>query len=297
MSEKRFTYKQNIFKGERALFNSNNIAVYDSIFTDGESPLKESEKVIVRNSQFEWKYPFWYCKDIDVKDSIFLTMARAGIWYTDNITITDTVIQAPKQFRRCNGIELENVHFSDAAETMWNCKNITMKNVNVDKGDYFAMNCSDMDIEGLTLDGNYAFDGAKNVTVKKSKLLTKDAFWNAEDITIIDSYIIGEYFGWNSKNVKLVNCTIESLQGFCYMDNIILENCTLLNTTLAFEYSKNINADVNSNIKSIVNPISGKISAKSIYDCTINEFAKSDGSYVDFGDTYIVFANGVLKNN
>ena len=35
----------------------------------------------------------------------------------------------------------------------------------------------------------------------------------------------------------ILNCTIESLQGMCYIDNLVMKNCKLLNTTLAFEYS------------------------------------------------------------
>ena len=70
-----------------------------------------------------------------------------------------------------------------------------------------------MEIEGLTLDGNYSFDGCKNVTIRNSHLLSKDAFWNCENITVYDSFVSGEYFGWNAKNVTLINCTIESEQG------------------------------------------------------------------------------------
>lgn len=269
-------YKEKRLTGERALFGINDSTIKDCIFADGESPLKESKNIHVVNSQFEWKYPFWYCENVAVEDSIIHTMGRAGIWYTNNITVKNTTIQAPKQFRRCVGITLENIHFCEASETMWNCKDIAMNNVDVSKGDYFAMNCSNMNIDNLSLDGNYAFDGAKDVVIRNSKLLTKDAFWNAENITVYDSFITGEYFGWNSKNIKLVNCTIESLQGFCYMDNIVLENCKLLNTTLAFEYASNINAEVSTKIDSVVNPISGKITSHGIETYTVDEFNKGN---------------------
>ena len=47
----------------------------------------------------------------------------------------------------------------------------------------------------------------------------------------------GDYFGWNSKNITLIGCTVESEHGMCYMDNIVMKDCKLLNTNLAFEYS------------------------------------------------------------
>lgn len=38
----RQVLRQQKLTGERALFQSENLAVYDSVFEDGESPLKES---------------------------------------------------------------------------------------------------------------------------------------------------------------------------------------------------------------------------------------------------------------
>ena len=131
------------------------------------------------------------------------------------------------------------------------------------KGDYFAMNSKDMKIDGLTLYGNYSFDGVKNVEIKNSKLLSKDAFWNSENVTVYDSFISGEYLGWNAKNLTLIGCTIESLQGMCYIDHLVMKDCKLINTTLAFEYST-VDAQITNKIDSVLNPTSGEIRAKSI---------------------------------
>ena len=101
---------------------------------------------------FKWKYPLWYAKNIDVKDSTWFEMARAGVWYTDNVTVEDSEIEAPKNFRRCNGVKLEDVSFSNAAETLWSCKNVELEDV-VARGDYFAMNSEDIRAEALILFG------------------------------------------------------------------------------------------------------------------------------------------------
>lgn len=50
--------KQAYLKGERALFKSHDLKVEDSIFADGESPLKESDHIDISGSIFKWKYPF-----------------------------------------------------------------------------------------------------------------------------------------------------------------------------------------------------------------------------------------------
>ncbi len=254
--------RQDYLTGERALFGARGLKIYDTIFADGESPLKESADIELYGSSFKWKYPLWYAKNIKVKDTTFFEMARAGIWYTENISLEDCMIEAPKEFRRCDGISLKNVSFSNAAETLWNCKNVELKDV-VAKGDYFAMNIENAKVDNLSLYGNYSFDGAKNLEVRNSKLLSKDAMWNSENVTIYDSYICGEYLGWNAKNLTLINCTVESLQGMCYIDNLVMKNCKLINTTLAFEYSS-VEADITSKIDSVLNPSSGTITAESI---------------------------------
>lgn len=255
--------------GERVLFHSKDLSIEYSIFADGESPLKESSDISLRQTSFQWKYPLWYCKNIRVEDCDFAEMARAGIWYTDQISVKDTLYEAPKGFRRVNGLTLENVDLPHAEETLWHCKDVVMSNV-VAKGDYFAMNCSDMKLDGFRLVGNYCFDGCRNVEVHHAKMLSKDAFWNCDNVTVYDSYICGEYLGWNSKNITFVNCVIESLQGMCYMENLVMKNCKLLNTTLAFEYST-VDVEVDGPIESVKNPSAGVIKAEKIKELILEE--------------------------
>ena len=256
------TINRGFLTGERALFHGKDLMITDSIFDEGESPLKHSSNIELKGTSFRWKYPLWYSNDISMKDCVMEVMARAGIWYTNRLKAEDIIIEAPKAFRRCNDIKLKNVTFHDAKETMWSCSNVTLDNVKV-RGDYFAMNCNGMKIDGLELVGNYGFDGCSDIEISNSKLLTKDAFWNCKNITVRDSYICGEYLGWNSENITLENCTVESLQGMCYIKGITMKDCRLINTTLSFEYS-DVDAEIEGNIDSVKNPSSGTIKAGSI---------------------------------
>lgn len=254
--------RQKYLTGERALFMAENLEVYDSVFADGESPLKESRDIWLDNCLFRWKYPLWYCEHIRVNECTWFDMARAGVWYTNDIEVKDSIIEAPKNFRRCDGVKLSNVSFPNAEETFWNCSNVKMDHVHA-KGDYFAMNCTDLELDHFELVGNYSFDGVKNMKIRNARMLSRDAFWNTDGVTVYDSFISGEYLGWNAKNLTLVNCTIESLQGMCYIDNLIMKNCKLINTTLAFEYST-VEADIDSDIDSVMNPSGGTIRARHI---------------------------------
>lgn len=259
---KKTTITQQRLTGERALFFGKDLIIRDSIFDDGESPLKESQDIELYESMFKWKYPLWYSKNIYVKDCTWFEMARSGVWYTEHMTVEDSMIEAPKNFRRCKDITLKNVSMANAQETFWKCKDIRLENV-MAKGDYFGMNSENIYIDGLNLYGNYCFDGAKNIEVHNSKLMSKDAFWNCENVVVYDSVIYGEYLAWNAKNITFINCTIESLQGLCYIENLKMENCKLINTTLAFEYAS-VDAKISSKIDSVLNPTSGTIQAESI---------------------------------
>lgn len=256
-------YEYGIYEGERALFNVNDVDIKYCTFQNGESPLKESANIKLYETSFKWKYPLWYCNNVDIKNCYMLDTARAGIWYTENLKANNFVIKAPKAFRRCKNITLENATFYDASETMWNCSDITLKDVKVN-GTYFAMNSSNMNIDNIDIIGDYSFDNVKNMTIKNARILSKDAFWNTENVVVEDSYIVGEYLAWNAKNITFKNCTIESLQGLCYVDGLKMINCRMLNTTLSFEYSKNIDAEITTCIDSVKNPTSGTIKALAI---------------------------------
>ncbi|MBR1391158.1 MAG: DUF3737 family protein [Lachnospiraceae bacterium] len=256
--------------GERALFSSKDLDIRYCIFADGESPLKECENIRVTDSSFQWKYPLWYCKNIEVANCTFSDMARAGIWYVENISVKDCLYEAPKGFRKIQGLNMENIDLPQAEETLWKCRQVQMKNVDA-RGDYFGMDCHDIRIEDFRLTGNYCFDGCSNVEVRNAKMLSKDAFWNCENVTVYDSYITGEYLGWNSKKLTFVNCVIESLQGMCYIEDLVMKNCRLLNTTLAFEYSTRIDAEIITRIDSVKNPASGVIRSRGIDELILEE--------------------------
>lgn len=279
--------KQEVLSGERALFQSRDVKIEDCVFADGESPLKESRGVAIEGSIFKWKYPLWYCEDVNLVNTTLLETARSGIWYTNHIRIEDSVIEAPKTFRRGSDIYLRNVTMPNALESFWNCQDIQLDNVQA-KGDYFAMNCENITIDGLKLTGNYSFDGAKNIEVRNSVLISKDAFWNCENVTVYDSIIIGEYLGWNAKNITFINCTIESLQGLCYMEHLKMVNCKLLHTTLAFEYSS-VDAQITTPIDSVMNPTSGRIVAPRIDEVILEK------DKVDPNATQIIVAQELPK--
>ncbi len=255
--------------GERAAYGSRNSSFVNCTFEDGESPLKESKNIKVNNCVFAWKYPLWYCENVEVINTKWLEMGRSGVWYTKNILIKDSMIDSPKQFRRCKNVTITNSNMPLAQETLWHCENVTLDN-SIITGDYFGMNCNNVTLNNVTINGNYCFDGAKNITACNCIFNSKDAFWNCKNVVIKDSTIIGEFLAWNTKNITFINCKIESHQGLCYIDELTLKNCEINNSDLCFELCSNINAEINSIIDSVKNPISGIIRCESINELILD---------------------------
>lgn len=263
------TLKKETYIGERCLFHEHDLYLEDCVFEDGESPLKESKNINLFKCTFKWKYPLWYSKNLQLDQCELTYTARSGIWYTDNIYIKNSVISSPKTFRRSSHITVENSSLPNAEETLWNCDHVRLINVKA-KGDYLLMNSKNIYIDQLYLDGNYVFDGGENIEVHNSTLNSKDSFWNCKHVVVYDSIINGEYLGWNSEDITFINCKISSLQGMCYMKNLRMINCTLIDTTLCFEYST-VEAEISSSIDSVKNPLSGIIKAKEIKELILDE--------------------------
>lgn len=259
------------FGGERPLFHTRDLILENVTIHAGESALKGCRNIEAVGCTFEGKYPFWHVDGFNIKDCLFREGARAALWYSHNLVMTDTLVEAPKMFREMTNLRLENVKIPDAQETLWHCSGVTLRNVEVKNADYLFMHCSDIDIDNYTQFGNYSFQYCRNVVIRNATLHTKDAFWNTENVTVYDSTIIGEYLGWHSKNLKLVNCRIGGTQPLCYARGLVLENCTFdPDADLAFEDSE-LNADIRGSITSVKNPRSGRIVADAIGSTIIDE--------------------------
>ena len=265
------------FEGERPLFATNNLRLENVKFYPGESAIKECKHVEAYNCEFICKYPFWHNDDSLIDNCRFTVYSRAAIWYSKNIRMTNSIVDAPKMFREVDGLYVENVKLPNAGECCWNCRNIEFKNVDVKGGDYIFMNSKNIKVENLRLDGNYSFQDAINVEVRNSFLDSKDAFWHTENVTVYDSVINGEYLGWYSKNLRLVNCTISGTQSLCYVDNLVMENCVMMpDADLCFEDSI-LKATIKSPVTSIKNPAGGSITVESVGEIIIDENCKNPG--------------------
>lgn len=267
--------KDREFGGERPLFGARNLRLENVTIHAGESALKCCANIEADHCTFEGKYPFWHVDGFRVTDCLFTPGARAALWYSRNLVMTDTRVDAPKMFREMDGIVLRNVTIPDAEETLWHVANVDIKNVKVEKADYLFMHSHDINIEDWEQHGNYSFQYCRNVVIRNAVIYSKDAFWGTENVTIYDSELHGEYLGWHSKRLHLVRCKISGTQPLCYCKDLILEDCEFApDCDLAFEDSE-VNARILTPVTSIKNPEKGSITAPSFGEVIIDEHSKA----------------------
>lgn len=259
------------FGGERPLFASHDLELRNVTVHTGESALKCCRNIIADRCTFEGKYPFWHVKDFVIRNCMFTPGARAALWYSSGLKMTDTVVEAPKMFRDMHGIDLENVKIPDAQETLWHCSEVRLRDVEVKNADYLFMHSSDIDIDRYRQEGNYSFQYCRDVMIRNAEIHSKDAFWNTWNVTVEDSTLSGEYLGWHSYNLRLVRCRIAGTQPLCYCEGLILEDCTFdPDADLAFEDSSLV-ATIGSPVTSIKNPRTGTISLPQVGEVIIDE--------------------------
>lgn len=269
------TIKNKEFGGERPLYNRHGLRLENVTIHVGESSLKECSDIIAEKCTFEGKYVFWEVDGFTVKDCYFAESARSSLWYSRNGRMIGCKVDAPKLFRRMSGIFVEDTDFPNGEQYLWDCDDITLKNVSIDNCDYAFMHCHDVKIDNYRQNGNYSFQYARNVEIRNAVINSKDAFWESENVTVYDSEINGEYLGWYGKNLKFVRCHLTGEQLLCYVEGLILEDCTFgEDANLLFEYST-LQADIKGHLTSVKNPASGSITADSIGEIILDENIKA----------------------
>ncbi len=256
---------------ERALYGLKDAFVESCSFdgpNDGESPLKECDNIIVNNSFFNLRYPFWHVRKGIVRNCKFTDLSRAGFWYDYDITIENSEMLGIKAIRECKHVTINDTKIV-SPEFCWRSQGILIERSTLES-EYPFFECSNLRINALTMKGKYSFQYVNDMQIKNCNFDTKDAFWHAKDVTIIDSVIKGEYLGWYSDGLTFINCTIIGTQPLCYCKNLKLINCIMIDTDLSFERSE-VDATINGHIESVKNPKCGHITASSIGQIYIDD--------------------------
>ncbi len=263
--------KNQTFDAERALYGSKGISVIGCTFdgpADGESAFKECSDVVVKESFFNLRYPFWHNHGLKIENCELTPLCRAALWYSDHITITNSKLQGIKALRECSDVRMLNCHVV-SPEFGWSVDRMRMDGGYVES-EYFMLRSSHLDFSGMKLKGKYSFQYVENAILDHCVFDTKDAFWHTKNVTVRNSVIKGEYLAWYSEGLTLENCRIIGTQPLCYCKNLTLIDCEMEAADFCFEKSE-VYASVTSPVISIKNPLCGRITVPAV-----NEFIYDD---------------------
>ncbi len=247
------------FDGERALYGSRHIELRNCRIdgpADGESALKESQDVVIRDSYFALRYPFWHNTGLRIEHSELTPTCRAAFWYTEHVDVKDSKLHGVKAFRECRDVILRNCDIN-SPEFGWFLDGVTMDDCTM-VGEYFMLRSKRLTFRNLDLIGKYSFQYVEDAVLENCVLNTKDALWHCKNVVVRDSVIKGEYLSWYSDNLVLERCKISGTQPLCYCTNLVLRDCEMTDTDLCFEKSQ-VDAVITTPVISIKNPASGTV--------------------------------------
>lgn len=247
------------FDEERALYGSHDVKAINCAFdgpADGESAFKECAGVEVEHCFFNLRYPFWHDTVLSIKDSEMTELCRAALWYSHDVTITNTRMYGIKALRECDNVTVKDCDIV-SPEFGWSVDGMTMEHCKAES-QYFMMRSRSLHFSDVDFNGKYSFQYIEDSSFENCRFDTKDAFWHAKNVTVKNSVVKGEYLAWYCENVTFENCTIIGTQPLCYCKGLRLINCRMEDTDLAFEKSE-VEAEISTPVISIKNPRSGRI--------------------------------------
>ena len=102
------------FGGERPLFAIHDTRLENVTITEGESGIKCCTNIEADRCRFIGKYPWWHVDGSLITNCYFEVGSRSAIWYSNDMVMRDTIIDAPKLFREMNNVTVENVTIYDS---------------------------------------------------------------------------------------------------------------------------------------------------------------------------------------
>ena len=108
MPERTYIQDQQLDE-ERTLYGLRHATLSNVTFAgpaDGESALKESREIRVKDCFFNLRYPFWHDSDLRITGSELTPLCRAALWYSENVRIKNTKLHGIKALRECADVAM-----------------------------------------------------------------------------------------------------------------------------------------------------------------------------------------------
>ena len=191
------------FDEERALYGEKDLIVRSCRFdgpADGESALKECERVTVDGAFMNLRYPFWHDHGLALRDVEMTELCRAALWYSSDVTIEDSRLHGIKALRECTDVRMRDCDIV-SPEFGWSTRGIEMVDCTA-TSEYFMMRSTRLRFRNVRFTGKYSFQYIEDAVFDNCDFDTKDAFWHAKNVVVRNSRVRGEYLGWYSETAR-----------------------------------------------------------------------------------------------
>ena len=169
-----------------SLYNSKNLIVEDCRFEgpeDGESALKECSNIKLNNCYMDLRYPFWHDNLVSINNVEMTKNCRAALWYSKDISITNSTLGGIKALRECSDVTIYNSYI-DSAEFGWKTKKLTINNTTL-SGEYAFFECKDVYIDKID---NFDY------TIESSASIVDDGILNVEKLSFEEVVNVSIFF-------------------------------------------------------------------------------------------------------
>lgn len=265
------------FDKERELYGIKDTLVRHCVFdgpADGESALKECDRITVEDCFFDLRYSLWHDRGLTLSRSELTENCRAALWYSSEVTVQDSKLHGIKAFRECEHVQLQGCDIvSD--EFGWFTHDITIENCTAESK-YFLMGNHGVRCKNLEMSAKYSLQYIEDGFFENCVLDSKDVFWHAKNVTVRNCVLGGEYLAWYSEELTFENCKIIGTQPFCYCKNLTLINCEMIDCDLAFERST-VQATITTPVISVKNPLHGSCISLPAVGSIIRDIDGADG--------------------
>ena len=165
--------KDKKFGGERPLFAQHDLRLENVTITDGESGIKQCQRMEAYDCKFYGKYPWWHVDGAYIENCYFALGSRSAIWYTNDMVMKNSGLESDSKyvFQYCKNVEVHNAKIL-TKDSFWECENVTIYDSELD-GEYLA--------------------------------------WHSKNVRLVNCHLAGEQLLCYTENLVLENCTIDPM--------------------------------------------------------------------------------------
>lgn len=234
-------------------------AYFESSVFLGAKALSQAEECEFTDCQIQGQESFIGAKSLYFGSSFLVGSANGSFRNAQDIKCEHGELNASSLFGEAEGIHIHDCALPRCDSSFLKARNVDIADSEIGEGKELFRESEGISINHSEVKGNGLFDSARKVVIKESLVYGDGGFKNCHDVEIHNSYIAGDNLFLGGENITLNHCQIKCDSSFHDVKTLCLIDCRIDGGEGLFTGCENIDAEIHSDLQSIVNPKSGKI--------------------------------------